>query len=104
MPSMRCVHDGGQHEPRTTPATRSSWPITPHRHPPPTRAGADPARNPRAAGVDPPTRLSARVAHRRGEPAGGTAGPVLAGRENHFRPTAFADRVGLPRPLPDTAG
>ena len=61
-------------------------------------------RNPRAAGVDPPTRLSASVAHRRGQPAGGTAGPVLAGRENHFRPTAFADRVGLPRPLPDTAG
>lgn len=31
-------------------------------------------------------------------------GPALARRENRFRPTAFADRAGLPRPLPDTAG
>ena len=51
-----------------------------------------------------PRIVGARVAHRRGQPAGGTAGPALARRENHFRPTTFADHAGLPRPLPDTAG
>ena len=49
--------------------------------------------------ADPSTRQSAGVAHRRGQPADGTVGPALARRENHFRPTAFADRAGLPGAL-----